>query len=337
MIAVLLMLTGLVFYSVSARAETAALMNAHANPYPAAEFVGIEAWLNSEPRTMASLKGKVVLVDFWTYSCINCIRTLPYVNDWHAKYRDKGLVIVGVHSPEFSFEKSRANVEKALVKYGISYPVALDNNMETWNNFKNRYWPAHYLINQQGQVVYKHFGEGEYDVMEHNIRALLGLDAAAVTTEEAPSFMQGQTPETYLGYSRAKNFVSKETPQHDVVAQYDLADDFALHQWGLKGKWNIQPSMVSSEADGASLVMYFKAAKVYLVLGTRDGKPVKATVTLNGKPLGDAAARDAAGGVIAVDQHALYAIVSQPELKPGLLEITADREGLEAYAFTFGN
>lgn len=145
-------------------------------PYNAPEFTGLDGWLNSQPLTIQGLQGKVVLVDFWTYSCINCIHTLPYVVSWDKKYRDKGLVVVGIHSPEFDFEKNRDNVKAALTRYGISHPVALDNRLATWTNFRNQFWPAYYLINKQGKVVYTHYGEGDYDITENNIRYLLQAD-----------------------------------------------------------------------------------------------------------------------------------------------------------------
>ncbi|MBI3440378.1 MAG: cytochrome c biogenesis protein DipZ, partial [Proteobacteria bacterium] len=171
-------------------------------PYPAPEFSGIDAWLNSPPLKMSDLKGKVVLVDFWTYSCINCVRTLPYITEWDKKYRDKGLVIVGMHSPEFEFEKKAENVTAAIAAHGIHYPVALDNSLSTWINFSNNYWPAHYLIDREGRVVYTHFGEGEYDVTENNIRFLLGLkDKTPVKPGAIDNSIQ--TPETYLGYARS--------------------------------------------------------------------------------------------------------------------------------------
>ena len=175
------------------------LENGLNHPYDAPQFAGIEAWLNSQPVTMQSLKGKVVLVDFWTYSCINCVRTLPYITDWDRKYRNQGLVIVGVHSPEFEFEKKIDNVKAAIAQHGIQYPVALDNQLSTWVNFNNRYWPAHYLIDRSGRVVYTHFGEGDYDVTENNIRYLLGLQGqGAVVQAEAMSYTADQTPETYI-------------------------------------------------------------------------------------------------------------------------------------------
>lgn len=142
-------------------------------PYSAPEFTGLDGWINSQPLTIQGLQGKVVLVDFWTYSCTNCIHTLPYVVSWDKKYRDKGLVVVGIHSPEFDIEKNRDNVKAAIARYGISHPVALDNRLATWTNFRNQFWPAYYLINKQGKVVYTHYGEGDYDVTENNIRYLL--------------------------------------------------------------------------------------------------------------------------------------------------------------------
>ncbi len=311
----------LLFSAPLARAE--GLQDALPNPYPAPEFAGVEAWLNSPPLTMESLKGKVVLVDIWTYSCINCVRTLSHITQWNADYRDKGLVIVGVHSPEFAFEKSQANVAAALKKYGIEYPVALDNNMGTWNAFKNRYWPAHYLIDKQGRVVYKHFGEGNYDITENNIRFLLGLDKQAAGQGAAVT-STGQTPETYLGTARAKNFVS------------DVAATLGKDQWTLGGKWEMQPDRITSAEKGATLRLHFFAGKVFLVLGSKDGKPVKATLTLNGKPITNDAGGDAPHGILTVSQHALYELVKQNEPAEGVLEIKTEAAGIEAYAFTFG-
>lgn len=310
----------LLFSAPLAHAE--GLQDALPNPYPAPEFAGVEAWLNSPPLTMQSLKGKVVLVDIWTYSCINCVRTLPHITQWNTDYRDKGLVIVGVHSPEFAFEKSQANVAAALKKYGIQYPVALDNNMETWKAFKNRYWPAHYLIDKQGRVVYKHFGEGNYDITENNIRFLLGLDTQAAGQDAATS-SSGQTPETYLGTARAKNFVGD-------------ASVLAKDEWTLSGKWDRQPDRIISAEKGSALRIRFFAGKVFLVLGSKDGKLLKATLTLNGKPLANDAGGDAPHGVLTVGQHALYELVKQNAPAESVLEIKTEGAGLEAYAFTFG-
>jgi len=304
-----------------------------ANPYPAPEFVGIKDWINSAPLTMAGLRGKVVLVDFWTYSCINCVRTLPYITQWDAKYRDKGLVIIGVHSPEFEFEKKLDNVKAATEKYGIHYPVALDSNLQTWSNFNNRYWPAHYLIDKDGRVVYTHFGEGHYDVTENNIRALLGLGSEKTEAAEPSrgSFMQ--TPETYLGYQRGQNFASEEGVAHDAASHYSFPDALLLNQWALSGDWKVGGENIAVAKAGAALRLNFISRKVFLVLGTENGKPVHVRVLLNGKP---ASSADVKSGDLTVEREALYELIDQGAAKNGILELQSDAPGLQAYAFTFG-
>ena len=288
------------------------LINAIVRPYPAPEFSGIEAWINSPPLAMASLKGKVVLIDFWTYSCINCIRTLPFMIDLDRKYRDKGLIIVGVHAPEFEFEKDHENVKNAVAAHQIAYPVALDNHLDTWTTFNNSYWPAHYLIDQNGRIVYIHFGEGDDGVTENNIRFLLGLNKIALLPKAGVSSAT-QTPETYLGSSRASHFSSD-------------FQSLPLDHWGLSGKWRIENERIVSEEAGATLRLHFTAGKVFLVMGAPKEKPVKVNMILNGNPAGQ----------ITIDQHKLYTIIEQKRSQQGLLEITADAPGLEAYAFTFG-
>lgn len=321
----------------NASAET--LRDPLASPVAAPEFTGIQQWLNSAPLTMAGLKGKVVLIDFWTYSCINCIRTLPYVTAWDRKYRDKGLVIVGVHAPEFEFEKKPANVQKAIKVHNIQYPVALDNTLATWSAFQNRYWPAHYLINRKGQVVYVHFGEGKYDVTEHNIRVL--LDASDMDKAEIPAADIGkpglvQSPETYLGYARADNFSSKESMARDQSAPYSYPEFLLLNHWALQGQWQIGAQNITAQATGAKLRYNFIAGRVFLVLGTTDGKPLTVKLTLNGKPVGDKAGKDAANGVLTVSGETLYELINQHGTSNGILELEATAPGLQAYAFTFG-
>lgn len=306
-------------------------------PYPAPEFTGIETWINSEPLSMAGLKGKVVLVDFWTYSCINCVRTLPYITQWDAKYHDKGLVIVGVHSPEFEFEKDAANVRNAVVARGIHYPVALDNHLDTWSNFHNRYWPAHYLIDRDGKVVYTHFGEGEYEVTENNIRYLLGLKGKAESMAAPVTHTDGQTPETYLGYERMEHFAGKEEIAQDKTARYHFPESLPADSWALDGLWTVEGQKITAATAGVSLRLHFNARKVFLVLGTSSGAPVTASVTLNGEAVGDHAGKDAPMGKVTVEHNTLYELIDQPETKGGLLEIKADGPGLEAYAFTFGS
>jgi len=311
------------------------LQHGLAVPYKAPDFAGITTWLNSPPLTMQGLRGKVVLVDFWTYSCINCIRTLPYITAWDKKYRDKGLVIVGVHSPEFAFEKNPANVRAAVQRFGIRYPVALDNDLSTWVNFQNRYWPAHYLIDRQGRVVYTHFGEGDYDVTEDNIRYLLGLKGEAASMPAAAPYAPGQTPETYLGYGRAERFAGGDPLKEDVAADYRFPKRLDRHAWALDGEWRVGAERITA-GRGAALRLHFYARKVFLVLGSATGEPVTARLLLNGKPVGASAGRDAANGVVKIDGHRLYELVDQGELGDGELTIEAD-PGLTAYAFTFGS
>lgn len=305
-------------------------------PYAAPKFAGISAWLNSQPLTMQQLRGKVVLVDFWTYSCINCVRTLPYLTDWDRKYRDQGLVIVGVHSPEFEFEKNIDNVKAAIAHDGIHYPVALDNDLDTWTNFDNRYWPAHYLIDRNGRVVYTHFGEGEYDVTENNIRYLLGLKGNAAPLVVAESrYSPGQTPETYLGYVRAENNAGKLV--RNATHRYAFPSALPANGWALNGKWKVAGEKIVAAEQGAALRLNFKARKVFLVLGTASGRPLQADILLNGKPVAGDAGKDAPAGVVTVARNTLYELIDQHEMKNGVLEIHAQQPGLEAYAFTFGS
>ena len=317
-----------------AAASATSLENGLANPYPAPGFAGIKTWLNSPALAMTDLKGKVVLVDFWTYSCINCVRTLPYITAWDRKYRQDGLVIVGIHSPEFEFEKNPGNVEAAIAKYGIHYPVALDNDLSTWANFDNQYWPAHYLIDRQGKVVYTHFGEGDYGVTENNIRYLLGLKGMAGNSPPDASHASDQTPETYLGYARAESFFGSAV--RDAVSSYRLPASIPADSWALSGKWQIESEKIVSASRGAALDLHFKASHVFLVLGTKTGKPVDAEIRLNGNPVGGDAGMDAPAGKVKVMRNTLYELIDLKKPEQGLIEIRSDSPGLEAYAFTFG-
>lgn len=314
------------------------LEEALAEPYTAPDFAGISAWINSKPLTMEELRGKIVLVDFWTYSCINCVRTFPYIKSWDEKYRDDGLVIVGVHSPEFEFEKDLDNVKKAVASNGIKYPVALDNNFETWTNFKNRYWPAHYLIDREGRVVYTHFGEGKYDVTENNIRFLLGLDAVKPEEPAPVPYSKGQTPETYLGYSRAENYNGKGAVSPNQQSDYTFPESLPRDGWALDGKWTVSGEKITADEPGAALRLNFAAKKVFLVLGTSTGKPVNAEIALNGKPVDGERGNDVTpSGRVTVEGNTLYELIDQKEFAAGVIEIRADEPGLEAYAFTFGS
>jgi cytochrome c biogenesis protein CcdA/peroxiredoxin len=303
-------------------------------PYPAPQFTGLDNWLNSPPLTTQGLKGKVVLVDFWTYSCINCVRTLPYLTDWDRKYRNQGLVIVGIHAPEFEFEKSIDNVSNAVKQHGIRYPVALDNHLDTWLNYNNRYWPAHYLIDRNGLVVYTHFGEGKYDVTENNIRYLLGLkNKIEVVAAGEPNF-DIQTPETYLGYGREDRYAGGERIRRDALSDYSLQGVPAADNWALRGKWKVEREKIVAGQNGSAILLNFKARKVFLVMGNAAGKPVQARISLNGKAVGINAGKDAPGGMVTITRHALYEIIDQKKSNNGQLEIIGG-PGLEAYAFTF--
>jgi len=318
-------------------AHAAPLHDPLAKPYAAPELEGVAGWLNSKPLAMSALKGKVVLIDFWTYSCINCIRTLPYLNKWHEKYCDQGLVMIGVHTPEFEFEKSEDNVKAAITKYGIHYPVALDNHMSVWTAYANRYWPAHYLIDKQGNLVYSHFGEGQYAETEANIRTLLGLEPETAMKPNPTAFSNNQTPETYVGYARAANYSGTPAFSENKATTHQLPKFLAQHHWALGGDWKVEAEKITAAAPNATLRINFQAKHVFLVLGNGSGKPVSATLTLNGKPLGANAGKDVMDSAIRVTSHQLYRLVSQKETTSGVLEITASEPGLEAYAFTFGS
>lgn len=311
-------------------------------PYAAPNFSGIQAWINTpgnKPLSMTSLKGKVVLVDFWTYSCINCIRTLPYITTWDKRYRDQGLVIVGVHSPEFEFEKDLGNVRKAVSRYNIQYPVALDNHLDTFAGFSNQYWPAHYLIDRTGKVVYTHFGEGEYGRTEQNIRTLLGLKGGggAIQGERAIGSIN-QTPETYLGYARAESFASPEAVARNRSSHYSLPANLPKNAWALQGNWNISSEKIVSKDSHGTLRLHFSAKKVFLVLGTESGNPVTLNVALNGKPIAAKdKGKDVSQAALQVNSHRLYELVNQAGgSKSGILELRNVPSGLAAYAFTFG-
>ncbi len=316
-------------------ATGAALRDGLLNPYQAPELVGLTHWLNSSPVTMAELRGKVVLIDFWTYSCINCIRTLPELRDWYQKYHDKGLEIIGVHAPEFEFEKNPANVAAAVKKYAIHYAVALDNQYGTWRAFNNSYWPARYLIGPNGYVVYQHFGEGAADITEDNIRTLLGMSAAATVTSNA-SFNTAQTPETYLGYARAERFVAGGNRgwslfSHSGLMQnetkvYSFPEVLAADQWALRGNWTDYADRVVAAAAEAAVRIHFTAGKVYAVLGKQGSAPIQVRVLLGGKRVKE----------ITVTRHDLYTLLSMPAVSSGELELQASAPGLEVYTFTFG-
>ncbi|MBK5303426.1 MULTISPECIES: cytochrome c biogenesis protein DipZ [unclassified Pseudomonas] len=311
---------------------------------------GAVQWLNSPPLTTQALKGKVVLVDFWTYSCINCLRTLPYVKAWAEKYRDQGLVVIGVHTPEFAFERDAGNVTKAMKDLGITYPVAIDNDYKVWRAFNNQYWPAHYFADAQGRIRYHHFGEGKYAESERVIQQLLReagaakvadglINARAEGVQLAADMSEVQSPETYVGYRRAEHFVAETDLAPDKVAAYSPPSQLALNNWSLEGQWTVGPERAVSNAPASRIVYRFHARDLHLVLGPgADGQPVRFKVLIDGKPPGDAHGVDVApDGSGSVTEQRLYQLVRQTAgVKDRTFSIEFLDPGVSAYAFTFG-
>ncbi|MCX7514264.1 cytochrome c biogenesis protein DipZ [Frateuria sp. STR12] len=312
-------------------------------------LAGATSWLNSPPLTRQSLRGKVVLVDFWTYSCINCLRALPYVRGWYDKYKDDGLVVIGVHAPEFAFEKDPGNVARAVKELGVDYPVALDNDYAIWQGFNNQYWPAHYFIDASGRIRAHHFGEGNYAQSEDIIRQLLTeaghtdlpagyVQPGAKGAQAAGSGDAMRSPETYVGYARAAHFAGGAVA-HDDAWDYRAPATLTPGQWSLDGRWNVHAENAVLEHAGGRIVYRFRGRDLHLVLGPgANGKPVRFRVTLDGKPPGDDHGMDVdANGYGTVTEQRLYQLVRQ---KHGngerLFEITFLDPGVRAYAFTFG-
>jgi len=309
---------------------------------------GLGPWYNSSPLTREQLRGKVVLVDFWTYSCINCLRAIPYVRAWYDKYRDDGLVVIGVHAPEFAFEREPANVAKAIKDLDIRYPVALDNQYKLWSALKNNYWPAHYFIDAQGRIRYFHHGEGEYDVSERVIRQLLAeaghapkdmamAKAKASGAQAAAAFGDVKSGETYIGYARSANFASPGGLAHDQLKTYGTAP-LKLNDWALEGQWLDKRQSALSFAPGAKIGFRFHARDLHLVLGPGGGKPVRFRVSIDGQPpRGDAGVDAAADGSGTVTEQRLYQLIRQKgPVRDRSFEIEFLDPGVEAFSFTFG-
>jgi cytochrome c biogenesis protein CcdA/thiol-disulfide isomerase/thioredoxin len=317
---------------------------------PAPALDGATEWVNSEPLTLETLRGKVVLYDFWTYSCINCLRALPYVNAWADKYRDAGLVVVGIHSPEFAFEKDLRNVRRAIADLQIDYPVAVDNDYELWRAFANRYWPAHYFADATGQIRYRHFGEGDYEASEAVIRRLLaeaGLgsgeasfvapraDGAALTADWSTM----QSPETYIGYERAERFSSDGGQVLGVAHVYSAPAELVTNAWALDGEWIVAREHATLAGAAGRIVFRFHARDLHLVLGpATDGTPVEFRLRIDGvAPAGDHGADVSAAGDGVVTEERLYQLIRQSgPVRARSFEIEFSRPGVRAYAFTFG-
>lgn len=318
--------------------DTSGLFNTNT---PAPDFTGATKWLNTgKPLSLSDLKGKVVLVDFWTYTCINCIRTLPHVTSWYDKYKDKGFVVIGVHTPEFQFEHDMGNVQNAIKMYNIHYPVPQDNNYAIWNNYNNQYWPAEYLIDANGNIRRTHFGEGEYDQTEMAIQALLKEKGAKITSsldkmpDQTPTMQL--SPETYLGSNRMEYYFPDQNTGV-VNKNFILSDNLSQNTFSLGGNWNITSDNAITGV-GAELNYNFSADKVYLVLRPGSAKNAKVRVFLDGKVVDSSnMGADVQNGVVTIDTDRLYNLI---DLKGNggshILKIEFEDSGIEAFAFTFG-
>jgi cytochrome c biogenesis protein CcdA/thiol-disulfide isomerase/thioredoxin len=310
---------------------------------------GAATWLNSPPLTVEQLKGKVVLIDFWTYSCINCLRTLPYVQAWAAKYQNAGLVVIGVHAPEFAFEKSIDNVKRAVANFKITYPVAIDNDYAIWRGFNNHYWPAHYFIDAAGRIRAHHFGEGGYEEAEKVIQQLLveagntlpGVDPVTVKAagiEAAARVDDIESPETYIGYQRAENFLSERGFVQDAAHNYQVGK-LRTNEWGLNGNWTIGAELAVLNQPNGSIVYRFHARDLHLVLGSANqNKPIRFRVTIDGQAPGASHGMDVdANGLGSVTGERLYQLIRQHgAITDRTFEIQFLDPGVQAYAFTFG-
>ena len=314
-------------------------------------LAGATSWINSPPLTPDGLKGKVVLIDFWTYSCINCLRTLPYIRAWAEKYKDHGLVIIGVHTPEFAFEKDVSNVEGAVKNIGLLYPVALDNDYAIWNAFNNQAWPAHYLIDAKGDIREHHFGEGRYAETERSIQELLKeagnaavpsslVNPAGEGVSAAADYDDIDSPETYVGYERSLGLASAGGVVRDVAHDYETpSEDLAHNTWGYAGSWTVGPEKAVLEKAGGGLVYRFRSRDLHLVLGPEAAnKPVRFRVTIDGAAPGQNHGTDVdAEGMGVVTDQRLYQLVRQSgPISDHTFAIEFLDPGVEAYSFTFG-
>jgi cytochrome c biogenesis protein CcdA/thiol-disulfide isomerase/thioredoxin len=311
---------------------------------------GATEWLNSPPLTTEGLRGKVVLVDFWTYSCINCLRAIPYVRAWAEKYKDQGLVVIGVHSPEFAFEKNIDNVRRAVRDLKIEYPVAIDNAYAIWRAFGNQYWPAHYFIDAEGRIRHHHFGEGDYEESEQAIRALLAetgksevaggyVNVNASGVEAAGDLIAVQSPETYVGYERTENFASPGGTVRDMRHEYSTPSSLQKNQWALGGDWTVENEKAVLDGQTGRIVFRFHARDLHLVLGPGpDGKSVRFRVLIDGAAPGADHGSDVdSDGNGVVKEQRLYQLVRQNKpAKDRTFEIEFLDPGAEAFAFTFG-
>ena len=313
----------------------------------APELQGIAGYINTTPEQLKKdMEDKVIVYDIWTYSCINCIRTLPYVTAWYDKYADDGLIIIGIHSPEFEFEKNIENVKMAVEKYGIKYPVVLDNDMKTWDAFENRYWPRKYVVDHQGYIRYDHIGEGAYEQTEQIIQTLLkeramelGISLQSKSLVDLKEFEHSDypTPEIYFGYKFAEGRNRLGAPQKfmpDSSVQYSLPLKFDQHRFYLDGKWENLPSSMRLVSEVGEIVLSYRGKEVNIVAGNN----AVLDISLDGKPLPkDLAGTDTVNGTkMVINEHRLYNVVNSQKTESHLLKIKAFGSGFEIFTFTFG-
>jgi thiol-disulfide isomerase/thioredoxin len=313
----LLLFAGLLLGAVSGGAGAAA------TPAQAPEFAGIDHWFNSPPLTMAGLRGKVVLIDFWAYSCINCVRAMPHVEHLYQTYKDKGLVVVGVHSPEFDFEHDPANVQAAIRHLGVTYPVAMDSSLATWRAWRNQYWPAEYLVDPNGRLIGHHYGEGDYDRMENAIRLLLGLGMLPPGSRADAFPGPDDTPELHLGSHDQSGFGSVEAGS-EGMRRFSAPARLAVHHYALVGQWEITPQYARLVGAHGELQLRFKAAKLYMVASADRATPLE--VTVDGKPQPP----------VAVQGSRLYPLFDSHDDREHLLILRIPQADLRVYSFTFG-
>ena len=313
-------------------------------------FTGATGWLNSSPLTAADLRGKVVLADFWTYTCINWLRQLPYVRAWAAKYAEYGLVVIGVHTPEFSFESNVENIRRAVLDMNISYPVAIDSDYAIWTAFGNHYWPALYFADAQGNIRHHHFGEGEYQQSEMVIQHLLdsagsagiGKELVAVDPdgiEAAADWANLRSPETYSGYARTESFASPGGARLGVRHAYTLPAELRLNDWALAGDWTMEEEAATLNTADGQIAYRFHARDLHMVVGPAiPGSSVRFRLLIDGQPPGAAHGADVdAEGNGTVTYQRLHQLIRQPgPITDRTCEITFSDPGVQAFAFTFG-
>jgi thiol-disulfide isomerase/thioredoxin len=316
---------------------------------PMPDLNGAISWINSAPLTRESLRGKVVLVDFWTYTCINSIRPLPYAKAWAERYKNAGLTIIGVHTPEFSFEHEPANVKWAVRNFNLTYPIAIDSNSKIWQAFNNEYWPAQYLVDAKGRIRYHHFGEGDYGEIERHIQELLKengatgiedsvLQVTASGIEAPPDFANSKSPESYLGYRQAQNFSSGHVAKNSAKS-YESPAKLSLNHWGLSGSWNVEAESVVLQATPGKVVFRFHSRDLHLILApSAEAKPARFRVQLDGAAPGENRGVDiASDGTGEIREPRLYQLIRQKgSIVDRTLEIEFIDSGAHALDFTFG-